>query len=300
MIYNELVNKIIEESKKNNFKTRTGNMQLYVDSLTRDELIDVVKNIGIIPERINPSSTEEKLYSKTSDIILSRCFNEIGLKSEVLIGRGNSADVWAESQHGYNLVADAKAFRISRTAKNQKDFKVDRLSEWRGTEYDYAILVAPYFEYPKNESQIYSQALEQNVCIFSWEHILFLLESNKVENDVFSMESIWNTSKKLSRDSLSIGKTKYKSLFPEVNERFSKKVGCTVDELKQKFIQYANVRIEKGEDALKFYYEEHYKAIKLLSREELEKKLLEKICSNDKISEINKKIDYIKKLTKEE
>ena len=67
---------------------------------------------------------KEKLFSKASDAVLSRAFREIGLKSTVLKERGDSADVLAESLfHGYTLVADAKAFRMSRTAKNQKDFK---------------------------------------------------------------------------------------------------------------------------------------------------------------------------------
>jgi hypothetical protein len=79
--------------------------------------------------------------------------------------RSNCADVVGKSViHGYSFVGDAKAFRLSRTAKNQKDFKVKSMSDWRG-DHDYSILVCPYFQYPKNNSQIYGQALDGNICL---------------------------------------------------------------------------------------------------------------------------------------
>ena len=44
----------------------------------------------------------------------------------------SKAYVIAESKfHCYTLIADAKSFGLSRTAKNQKDFKVTALSNWR-------------------------------------------------------------------------------------------------------------------------------------------------------------------------
>ena len=107
------------------------------------DFIHTLRQIGIIPECIAHDSTEEKLFSKASDAVLSRAFREIGLKSAVLKERGDAADVLAESPiHGYTLVADAKAFRMSRTAKNQKDFKVVALSGWR-KDSEYAVLCAP-------------------------------------------------------------------------------------------------------------------------------------------------------------
>ena len=44
----------------------------------------------------------------------------------------NVCAMLAESQiHGYSLAADAKVFRLSRTAENHKDFKAAASSEWR-------------------------------------------------------------------------------------------------------------------------------------------------------------------------
>ena len=143
-----------------NFEDASAFLQDYVNAET--DFIEILKQIGTIPEYISHDSTEEKLFSKVSDAVLARAFREIGLKSTVLKERGDSADVLAESSiHGYTFVADAKAFRMSRTAKNQKDFKVVVLSGWR-KDADYAVLCAPYFQYPSKSGQIYAQAINHN------------------------------------------------------------------------------------------------------------------------------------------
>ena len=118
------------------FKDATEEIRIFVDDIPEDDFKKIVKQIGTIPENIEHDSTEEKLYSKTSDIVLARCFRLLGLASRALDERADSADILAESISGYNysLVADAKCFRLSRTAKNQKDFKVSNLSDWRGSE----------------------------------------------------------------------------------------------------------------------------------------------------------------------
>ena len=123
MSYDELlafINKIDDHS----FEEMIPIIDKYINNLHKKDFINIIENIGGIPESIIPSSSKEKLYSKASDIVLARCFKCLGLDSEVLHSRGNSADVIATSNlHHYNLVADAKCFRYSRTAKNQKDYK---------------------------------------------------------------------------------------------------------------------------------------------------------------------------------
>ncbi len=143
--YSKFLNVIFSLNVNKNFGTLCEQIASFVNSLKKTDIIELLKDIGNIPERIEASSTQEKLYSKASDIILARCFRELGLKSKAIDERGNSADIVSESLHGYTLVADAKTFRLSRTAKNQKDFKISALSKWRGMENDYAVLVAPYF-----------------------------------------------------------------------------------------------------------------------------------------------------------
>lgn len=201
MNFKSLVDLVCECSIKYKFDEAGQKISIAINAFDRQTLIDIVKEIGIIPECIEASSTQEKLYSKASDCLLARCFVELGLSAVAVTERGNSADIVAKSDiHGYTLVADAKTFRLSRTAKNQKDFKIDTLSKWRGAEHDFALLVAPYFQYPNTTSQIYSSALEKEVCLLSWEHILFLLKNNIAENETLSLENIWKAPIRLVRE----------------------------------------------------------------------------------------------------
>lgn len=178
-MYQDILN-IIGTSANQEFDTVSARLQNCVNTDT--DFLATLQEIGTIPEFIAHDSTAEKLFSKASDAVLARAFREIGLKSKVLTARGDSADVIAESPiFGYVLVADAKAFRLSRTAKNQKDFKVAALSSWR-QDADYAVLCAPYFHYPSQSNQIYAQALQNNVCLLSWEHLIFLVQHKIREN----------------------------------------------------------------------------------------------------------------------
>jgi hypothetical protein len=74
----------------------------------------------------------------------------------------------------YSLVADAKAFRLSRTAKNQKDFKVQAMHGWKRGK-PYAIVVCPMYQLPARASQIYQQASAYNVCVLSYSHLALLV-----------------------------------------------------------------------------------------------------------------------------
>ena len=172
------------------FKPATAHLTEFVNNISG--FIDVLEQIGTIPESLAQNSTEEKLFAKASEIALARAFRELGLDSTIIEQRGNAADVFAESHvFGYKLVADAKTFRMSRTAKNQKDNKIVALSEWRnGAEY--AVLCSPLFQYPKSSSQIFSQSLKNSVCLISWEHIVFMLKNGIRENEHLNLSQLWN------------------------------------------------------------------------------------------------------------
>lgn len=153
-MFETLLKKITKESSQN-FDIASNNLTEFINK--EKKFIELIKQIGTIPESIPHDSTEEKLFSKASDAVLARAFRELGLKASVIKERADTADVIAKSQYfGYTLVADAKAFRLSRTAKNQKDFKVSALSCWR-KDSEYAVLCGPYFQYPKHrEPDIFS------------------------------------------------------------------------------------------------------------------------------------------------
>ncbi len=145
-----------------------------VSEFSEDQLKEALLECGVIPEMFEQNSSEEKLWAKYCDILLSLVFSKIGLPARVLRARGNSADVFADGKT-YTLVSDGKAFRLSRTAKNQKDFKISALNDWRKKD-TYACLVAPLPQFPNTSSQIYSQAVTHNVTLLSYTHLLFLVE----------------------------------------------------------------------------------------------------------------------------
>jgi type II restriction enzyme len=136
-------------------------------------LIDHLRLCGNIPEAYSHDSSEEKLYSKYTDSLLCFAYKEMGLKSVVLTERADVADVDAFAKK-YSFVADAKAFRLSRTAKNQKDFKVQAMDGWKHGK-PYAMVVCPIYQLPTRSSQIYQQASTRNVCIFTYSHLSLLV-----------------------------------------------------------------------------------------------------------------------------
>lgn len=151
-----------------------------VDTVLRQEiadqghgsLLDHLRLCSDIPEAYSHDSSEEKLYSKYTDALLSHTFMSLGLRSLIFRERGDAADVEAFAPD-YSFVADAKAFRLSRTAKNQKDFKIQAMDGWKRGK-PYAMVVAPIYQLPTRSSQIYEQASTRNVCIFTYPHLAVL------------------------------------------------------------------------------------------------------------------------------
>ena len=138
-----------------------------------DSLIGHLRLCGAIPESYKHDSSEEKLYSKYTDVVLSKSFESLGLNSAVLTERADVADVECVAEN-YSFVADAKAFRLSRTAKNQKDFKVQAMDNWKHGK-PYAMVVCPIYQLPTRQSQIYKQAIDRSVCVFSYTHLAVLV-----------------------------------------------------------------------------------------------------------------------------
>lgn len=164
-------------------------------------LLDHLRLCTAIPESYSHDSSEEKLYSKYTDALISECFKYIGLNSAVLTERADAADVQAACE-SYSFVADAKVFRLSRTAKNQKDFKVQAMDGWRKSS-DYAMVTCPIYQLPTKSSQIYQQAIVRNVCIFTYTHLAVLIRYSELDqadakrllHEIFNSVSLLNPSK---------------------------------------------------------------------------------------------------------
>lgn len=287
MSFNHFIDTIIELSTTRKFPEASDEIKRYVNELDKQTVIDIVKEIGTIPECIEASSSSEKLFSKASDCILARCFSELGMPSIAVNERGNSADIIARSIHGYTLVADAKTFRLSRTAKNQKDFKIDTLSNWRGSEHDFALLVAPYFQYPNTMSQIYSSALDKQVCLLSWEHILFLLENNVMETDTLSLEAIWNAPVRLARDTRIAYADRMNCQFPYINQMLCDRISVPIQRFNEQLDICKEIIRNRGNYELEYLNTEK-EAITTLTRDEAIAELLKSKKVLERISTIEK------------
>lgn len=159
-------------------------------------LLDHLRLCGAMPEQYRHDSSEEKLYSKYTDAVICESLNAIGLRSTVIASRADAADVQAQGTK-YSLVADAKAFRLSRTAKNQKDFKIQAMDGWRNG-LDYAVVVCPIYQLPSRTSQIYQQAIARNVCILSYSHLAVLVNLAMRKGNPAAARGLSNILKKVS------------------------------------------------------------------------------------------------------
>ncbi|AOZ66339.1 TPA: HindIII family type II restriction endonuclease [Haemophilus influenzae] len=282
---------LIENLTNQEFKQATNSLISFIYKLNRNEVIELVRSIGILPEAIKPSSTQEKLFSKAGDIVLAKAFQLLNLNSKPLEQRGNAGDVIALSKEfNYGLVADAKSFRLSRTAKNQKDFKVKALSEWR-EDKDYAVLTAPFFQYPTTKSQIFKQSLDENVLLFSWEHLAILLQLDLEETNIFSFEQLWNFLKKQSKKtSVSDAENNFMRDFNKYFMDLFKIDKDTLNQLLQKEINF----IEERSLIEKEYWKKQINIIKNFTREETIEALLKDINMSSKIETIDSFIKGIK------
>jgi type II restriction enzyme len=294
MDFTELRAKIKDETTKGTFENSTDLIQSLIFSLDKQEFIPITTEIGAIPEDIGHDSSEEKLYAKVSDIVLAKCFQELGLKSSVNKERANCADVAAKSQfHNYSLVGDAKSFRLSRTAKNAKDFKVTSMVDWKG-DSDFAVLVCPYYQYPKSRSQIYGQALNNNVILFSWEYLSILLENNITETDKVNISNLWNISFSLSENTKIADKNNcFLNSQDEIIRLYLK---LDEEQFKNYFNKYRTNIIMRGEVEIK-YWEDKVNEIKRYTRERAIRELLSSLKLSEKIASIKKYIDSLREVT---
>ncbi len=241
------------------------------------ELLSHLDYAGVIPESFRHDSTEEKLFAKYCDSLLARSLSELGFKAEVIEARGDAADVIAAGG-GYTLVGDAKAFRLSRTAKNQKDFKIESLNQWRGSA-DYACLVAPLYQYPSTQSQIYSQAIRYNVTLLSYTHLAFLIRNYKPESR--ALIPLWKVGKTLSEAQ---GASTY---WDAVNKLIAGLTGTSLA-MWDSAVKKARVYLSEEANQQVGYWLSEKEKIRHLDRDSAVKQLIKALKIDEKISTIRR------------
>ena len=245
--------------------------------ITKNVLSVNLLECGVIPERFEHDSSEEKLWAKYCDILLAHAWTHLSISAEVLRTRGDSADVFGRT-NDYSIVGDSKAFRLSRTAKNQKDFKVQALDDWRKSN-TYAALVAPLYQYPKRNSQIYQQAIDRNVTLFSYIHLKFLLDHFTGQN----LNPLWNIARGLPKSKSA------KSYWEAIDKMVCQLLGEGKRELKDYKLQVIEKTKEIGQEGIDFW-QARKKSYKKLSQEEAVSRLIKAEKIGAKIQTIRKSI----------
>lgn len=260
-------------------------------SINKKTITEELIQVGIMPEVFEHDSSEEKLWSKFSDLILSKSLGYLGLPSEVLRTRGNSADVYSRAKK-YTLVSDAKCFRLSRTAKNQKDFKVKALDDWR-REDTYALLVSPLSQYPADKSQIYPQAFSQNVTLLSYVHLQFLIQKGVKGN----LEDLWKLPVYIKKNYKLEDQKRGYTYWHAVDAVVCKITGQTIEVLKEYKQQEIEKTKEVGQEGIN-YWTSKIEEFKKLTREQAVKLLIKAQKIEQKIETIKKAIEkaFVEKL----
>jgi len=247
-------------------------------------LLDHLRLCGDIPEQYNHDSSEEKLYSKYTDSLLSETYKAFGMRSLVMTERADAADVEVFA-NGFSFVADAKAFRLSRTAKNQKDFKVQAMDGWKRGK-PYAMVVCPIYQLPTKSSQIYEQASSRNVCVFTYSHLALLLSYSLIDGKSKAEELLHEVFKSIPLMNPSKDTTAYWSVINKTMLGFSPKLNDLWKQEKMAAIESISVAKEQ---ALKFLSSERDKIMRMTHDEALTELI--------KVHKIESRIRVIKALS---
>ncbi|MCK4667230.1 hypothetical protein KAU33_10800 [Candidatus Dependentiae bacterium] len=85
MAYKKLLKLVVSLSEGNDtFDIKSQKIVEHTNSLSLEELINVIENIHVIPESLPHDSTEEKLYAKLSDDFVKKCL-KLGYNEKELI-----------------------------------------------------------------------------------------------------------------------------------------------------------------------------------------------------------------------
>ncbi len=297
MTFAELLNVVTkQEASSVSFVSVCQELEDRIFRVESSALATLIIEIGAIPESIQHDSSAEKLFAKAADIVLAKGLRELGLHATVNKERADCGDVVAKSQfHEYSFVADAKAFRLSRTAKNQKDFKVKSMRDWRG-DHNYSVLVCPYFQYPKKSSQIYGQAIDDNVCLLSWEHLLFFIRAGIRESAKLNLSVVWSISEQLA-ELVKVSQKNRKDNFNQLgNERICEHLSLAHSKLKDELLNCKAATVARAETEIEFWTE-HVKEVEQYTREQAITELISALKVHEKIRAIRK---YITQLPKDD
>jgi type II restriction enzyme len=270
----------LAENKSLNFQEMSEKLEASLAPIDREDLLLYLEYAGIIPEKFGHDSTEEKLYARFCDILMAESLNTLGIKSNIMFQRAEAPDVVSEVSDRYKMVGDAKAFRLSRTAKNQKDFKVEALNSWRRGA-DYACMVCPLYQYPTTRSQIYTQAIRFNVTLISYTHLHLMIRYASKTGKIYDLEPLWATPKTLNESSMA------SNYWNAVNKIIFELVSASPEDWRYSLERTKAALLERAEAEISFWKAEKNR-IREKGHEELIKELIRALKIDSKIDTIRR------------
>jgi type II restriction enzyme len=250
-----------------------------------ESLLGHLRLCGAIPEKYGHDTSEEKLYSKYTDVVIHESYLSMGFSSIVLKERADVADVECVTDN-YSFVADAKAFRLSRTAKNQKDFKVQAMDNWKHGK-PYAMVICPVYQLPSRTSQIYQQAGARSVFIGTYTHLSVLTRYAEINSKDNAIELLHKVFKSVE----AMNPSKNANTYWQIVNRTILDYDTDIREIwiEEKKASVESIHISR-EEALCFLASERERIMKL-SKEEAIKEVLKYSKIENKIKAIESVID---------
>lgn len=157
------------------------------------------------------------------------------------------------------------------------------MAAWR-EDHDYAVLCSPYFQYPRSQSQVYAQAVDNNVCLLSWEHLLSLLSRGIKENEHINLSSLWGFGETLSHKV--VVAEKKKCFIRNFDAFLASSVGLTLLDFDRVLALCVKDIARRGE-VEKAYWENERKRITTYTREQAISELIKSRKIDERIQQID-------------
>lgn len=162
---------------------------------------------------------------------------------------------------------------------------------WR-EDNDFSVLVCPYFQYPKNNSQIYRSALTGNVALFSWEYLYVILSCGIKESENVDLRQLWNQSHIIMQQTGMADANK--CFMPQQDANIREIIGLTEEQFASYFNDIIGSIVNRGNEEIR-YYESEIAIIQQLSREDAIAELLLSMKFDSKIETIRRFITQVQR-----
>lgn len=165
------------------------------------------------------------------------------------------------------------------------------MAHWRG-DCDYSVLVCPYYQYPKSKSQVFKDALDNNISLFSWEYLYILLKEGVKEDASTNLKELFNQSAVIA-DGTTVANAKANFLMQQ-NKNSADIINMPQSQFFNYFDDIKKMLVKRGYTEIS-YYENEINRVKQLKREDAINELLKSMKLDSKITTIKQFIEQIKK-----